>query len=132
MQATLKKSAKPGSKWLLSGSFLLSVRETEKRGDLRGLQPRKICAKYLRHNCPLLSPKLRSKTMEDTIRLSYTTTKNGIESEMFSKEKQRAHCSFEFTYFAHPSSKMEGANIYVSRKNIGRFLAKKFMKMITS
>ena len=53
-------------------------------------------------------------------------SKNGIESEMFSKEKQRAHCSFEFTYFAHPSSKMEGANIYVSRKNIGRFLAKKF------
>ena len=53
-------------------------------------------------------------------------SKNGIESEMFSKEKQRAHCSFEFTYFAHPSSTMEGANIYVSRKNIGRFLAKKF------
>ena len=53
-------------------------------------------------------------------------SKNGIESEMFSKEKQRAHCSFEFTYFAHPSSKMEGANIYLSRKNIGRFLAKKF------
>ena len=53
-------------------------------------------------------------------------SKNGIESEMFSKEKQRAHCSFEFTYFAHPSSKMEGENIYLSRKNIGRFLAKKF------
>jgi amidophosphoribosyltransferase len=45
---------------------------------------------------------------------------------MFSNEKQKAHCSFEFTYFAHPSSKMEGANIYLSRKNIGRFLAKKF------
>ena len=53
-------------------------------------------------------------------------SKTGMESEMFSEAKQRSHCSFEFTYFAHPSSKMEGANIYVARKNIGRFLAKKF------
>ena len=51
---------------------------------------------------------------------------NGIENEMFSDDTERAHCSFEFTYFAHPSSKMEGANIYVSRKRIGQFLAKKF------
>ena len=34
-------------------------------------------------------------------------SKNGVESEMFSEEKQRAHCSFEFTYFAHPASTME-------------------------
>ena len=51
---------------------------------------------------------------------------NGIESERFSKDTSRAHCSFEFTYFAHPSSNMEGANIYVTRKNIGRLLARKF------
>ena len=50
----------------------------------------------------------------------------GIESEMFSEEKKHAHCSFEFTYFAHPTSKMEGTNIYVARKRIGQFLAKKF------
>ena len=53
-------------------------------------------------------------------------SKNGIETEMFSSDISRAHCSFEFTYFAHPSSKMEGSNIYVARKNIGRYLAKKF------
>jgi amidophosphoribosyltransferase len=53
-------------------------------------------------------------------------SKNGLETEMFSDDPVRAHCSFEFTYFAHPSSNMEGKNIYVSRKNIGRFLAKKF------
>ena len=58
----------------------------------------------------------------ELIRLS----QDGLETEMFSNDSARAHCSFEFTYFAHPSSKMEGANIYVSRKNIGRFLAKKF------
>lgn len=50
----------------------------------------------------------------------------GIETQMFSKEPQPAHCSFEFTYFAHPSSVMDGKNIYLARKNIGRFLAKKF------
>ncbi|WP_268542563.1 amidophosphoribosyltransferase [Candidatus Nitrosotenuis cloacae] len=51
---------------------------------------------------------------------------SGMESEMFSEEKKRAHCSFEFTYFAHPTSKMEGTNIYVARKKIGQFLARKF------
>ena len=50
----------------------------------------------------------------------------GIETELFSTDTSRAHCSFEFTYFAHPSSKMEGSNIYVVRKRIGQFLAKKF------
>lgn len=51
---------------------------------------------------------------------------DGVESEMFSEEKKRAHCSFEFTYFAHPTSRMEGTNIYVARKRIGQFLARKF------
>ena len=51
---------------------------------------------------------------------------DGIENEMFSEDTKRAHCSFEFTYFAHPSSNMEGANIYLSRKKIGQFLARKF------
>jgi amidophosphoribosyltransferase len=53
-------------------------------------------------------------------------SKTGMETEMFSEAKQRSHCSFEFTYFAHPTSKMEGTNIYVARKRIGQFLAKKF------
>ncbi|MDH3192431.1 MAG: amidophosphoribosyltransferase [Nitrosopumilus sp.] len=51
---------------------------------------------------------------------------DGLKTEMFSEDNSRAHCSFEFTYFAHPSSNMEGANIYISRKKIGQFLAKKF------
>ena len=50
----------------------------------------------------------------------------GIESEMFADQNKSAHCSFEFTYFAHPSSMMEGKNIYLARKRIGKFLAKKF------
>jgi amidophosphoribosyltransferase len=50
----------------------------------------------------------------------------GLESEMFSEEEKSAHCSFEFTYFAHPSSIMEGSNIYMVRKKIGQYLARKF------
>jgi amidophosphoribosyltransferase len=53
-------------------------------------------------------------------------SKTGLETELFSTDSSRAHCSFEFTYFAHPSSNMEGHNIYVSRKRIGQFMAKKF------
>jgi len=53
-------------------------------------------------------------------------SKAGLESEMFSEEQKSAHCSFEFTYFAHPSSVMEGSNIYLARKKIGQYLAKKF------
>lgn len=53
-------------------------------------------------------------------------SKDGLETEMFSNDNQRAHCSFEFTYFAHPTSKMEGSNIYLARKNIGKYMAKKF------
>lgn len=64
----------------------------------------------------------RNVTPGELIRMS----KDGLETEMFSDDTKRAHCSFEFTYFAHPTSNMEGTNIYVARKNIGRFLAKKF------
>jgi len=52
-------------------------------------------------------------------------SKNGVETEMFSTETSRAHCSFEFTYFAHPSSKMEGSNIYSARKKYWQISCKK-------
>ena len=53
-------------------------------------------------------------------------SRRGMESEMFSEGVKPAHCSFEFTYFAHPSSKMSGMNIYLARKRIGMLLARKF------
>ena len=49
--------------------------------------------------------------------------KNGLSSERFSEEKRHAHCPFEYTYFANPSSRIEGVNVYLARKNIGRILA---------
>src|SRR5438876_1053058 len=53
-------------------------------------------------------------------------SKGGISSQQFANENPHAHCAFEYTYFAHPSSIMEGINIYAARKRIGQFLAKKF------
>lgn len=53
-------------------------------------------------------------------------SKDGIESQHFANETPHAHCAFEYTYFAHPSSIMEGINVYAARKRIGQFLAKKF------
>ena len=50
----------------------------------------------------------------------------GFEREIFATEKPHSHCSFEYTYFAHPTSVMEGLNIYLVRKRIGNYLAKKF------
>ncbi len=52
--------------------------------------------------------------------------RNGIEMQQFSTENSHAHCAFEYTYFAHPSSIMEGVNVYEARKKIGLLLAKKF------
>src|ERR671932_2125720 len=52
--------------------------------------------------------------------------KGGITSEQFANEKPHAHCAFEYTYFAHPSSVMEGINIYAARKRIGQLLARKY------
>lgn len=53
-------------------------------------------------------------------------SRNGIEHQKFSTEKSHAHCAFEYTYFAHPSSVIEGVNVYEARKRIGQLLAKKF------
>lgn len=50
----------------------------------------------------------------------------GIESEQFAVDRPHAHCAFEYTYFAHPSSVMERVNVYAARRRIGKFLAKQF------
>jgi len=52
--------------------------------------------------------------------------KNGLEGQRFSVKERHAHCPFEYTYFAHPSSTIEGVNVYCARKNIGRWLAERY------
>jgi amidophosphoribosyltransferase len=50
----------------------------------------------------------------------------GLESAQFCKEKPHSHCAFEYTYFAHPSSIMEGVSVYQARRRVGQLLAEKF------
>lgn len=51
---------------------------------------------------------------------------NGLQHEIFATAKPHAHCAFEYTYFAHPTSIMEGVSIYTARKRTGNYLARKF------
>ncbi len=49
-----------------------------------------------------------------------------LESYRFSPKVPTAHCTFEYTYFAHPSSRLNGTSVYEVRKRVGRVLAKRF------
>jgi len=47
----------------------------------------------------------------------------GLRSERFSKNINRAICSMEFIYFSRPDSNIEGINVHTARKNLGKKLA---------
>jgi amidophosphoribosyltransferase len=51
---------------------------------------------------------------------------NGLERQKFSTRMTHAHCAFEFTYFSHPTSVLEGINVYEVRKRVGHLLAQKY------
>ena len=53
-------------------------------------------------------------------------SKAGVESQQFGNDRPYAHCAFEYTYFAHPSSIIEHVNVYGVRKRIGQLLARKY------
>lgn len=53
-----------------------------------------------------------------------TITKDGIASDRCLCQKERAHCIFEYIYFARCDSVMDGIEIHDARVNAGRALAR--------
>ena len=50
---------------------------------------------------------------------------DGVTATKFA-ESPHHHCAFEYTYFAHPSSKIEDHYVYETRRQLGRVLARKY------
>lgn len=51
-----------------------------------------------------------------------TITKDGVASERISNFTKQATCVFEYIYFARPDSNIEGVNVHMARKQLGRKL----------
>jgi amidophosphoribosyltransferase len=51
-------------------------------------------------------------------------TKKGLESVKLKKDHKKSYCIFEYIYFSRPDSNIFGHNVYLSRKQLGKQLAK--------
>ena len=50
---------------------------------------------------------------------------SGVRVEKFAESPRKAHCFFEWIYFANAGSHFDGAGVYLSRKRLGEELARR-------
>ena len=53
-----------------------------------------------------------------------TIANNEIKVERFAESPRRAHCFFEWIYFANVASNLDGRSVYIARKTLGEELAR--------
>lgn len=51
--------------------------------------------------------------------------RDGVRVEKFAESPRKAHCFFEWIYFANAGSHFDGAGVYLSRKRLGEELARR-------
>jgi len=57
-------------------------------------------------------------------------TKDGMERQRLVKDRRRAFCGFEFSYFARPDSKINGKYVYEVREEFGRNLGRRYQYVV--